>query len=121
LFYNFTGSSSGWAHHWSEFISGSSGAGIMFTDSANQELYVFDSIAGQKTGALNIVTYGGQFIEFSPVGRASYPASFQSSLDVTWHGAVATFNSDPVYPTVGNAGLWVMVEAPPTVAVSTNG
>jgi hypothetical protein len=121
LFYNFTsaGFQSGWAHHWGEFISGSSGAGLMFRDSANQKLYVFDSIASQKTGALNIITSGGQFIEFSPVGRASYPASFQSPLDVAWHGAVVTFNSDPIYPTTGTAGLWVMVEAPPTVEVST--
>lgn len=36
LFYNF--SASIWAHHWSQFISGTKGAGIMFTDSANQML-----------------------------------------------------------------------------------
>ena len=56
LFYNFSTPSTGWAHHWSEYISGSSGAGIMFTDSSNSKLYTFDSIAGARTGALHITT-----------------------------------------------------------------
>ena len=44
-FYNYA--AGGWtAHHWSQLISGSTGAGIMFTDNANQRLYAFDSIAG---------------------------------------------------------------------------
>lgn len=120
LFYNFTSFSNGWAHHWSEFISGSSGAGIMFTNSTNQKLYIFDS-ASQKTGALNIITSGGRFIEFNPV-RSQYPASFTNPLDVTWHGAVINFDgTDPIYPSSGYIGLWVMVEAPPTVTVSTDG
>jgi hypothetical protein len=124
IFYNYTSFQNGWAHHWSEFISsGSSGAGIMFTDSANQKLYAFDKIAGQKTGALNVFITGGynpQYtIEFNPVER--YQASFKYPLDVTWHGAVATFNNDAnntIYPTSGNIGLWVIVESPPTVSVA---
>jgi hypothetical protein len=125
LFYNFTSPSfqTGWAHHWSEFISGNSGAGIMFTDNANQKLYVFDNIAAQKTGALNVISTGGynpqRIIEFNPVER--YQASFTYPLDVTWHGAAVTFNNDPnntIYPTSGNIGLWVIVEYPPTVAVA---
>jgi hypothetical protein len=117
LFYNFTSFPNGWAHHWSEFISGSSGAGIMFTDMANQKLYIFDNIAGQKTGALNVIG-SSRRIEFNPVARSSYPASFTYPLDVTWHGAVATFVNEPIYPTSGNIGLWVIVEHPPTIAVS---
>ncbi len=117
LFYNFTSFPNGWAHHWSEFISGSSGAGIMFTDMANQKLYIFDNIAGQKTGALNVIG-SSRRIEFNPVARPSYPASFTYPLDVTWHGAVATFVNEPIYPTSGNIGLWVIVEHPPTIAVS---
>jgi len=56
LFYNFSSPSTGWKHHWSEYISGSTGAGIMFTDSSNLKLYAFDSIAGAKTGALSVTT-----------------------------------------------------------------
>ncbi|MBX5326269.1 MAG: hypothetical protein ACQXXH_03785 [Candidatus Bathyarchaeia archaeon] len=118
LFYNFTSFQNGWAHHWSEFISGTAGAGIMFTDDANRKLYLFDNIAGQKTGALN-VTSSGRIIEFNPVGRSQYPASFQNSLDVTWFGAVVNFyGTDPIYPSSGNIGLWILVEKPPTISVN---
>jgi len=116
LFYNFS-SPTGWAHHWSEFISGNSGAGIMFTTYANQKLYVFDNIAGDKTGALNVAS-SEHVIEFNPVER--YQVFFTNSLDVTWHGAVVNFDgTDPIYPDLGGAiGLWVMVESRPTIAVS---
>jgi hypothetical protein len=126
-FYNLTsaGFQTGWAHHWSEFISGSSGAGIMFTNNTNQKLYTFDNIAGQKTGALNVINTAGwptptQRIEFNPVARSSYP-SFTYPLDVTWHGAVVTFNDavNTIYPTSGNIGLWVMVENPPKISLPT--
>jgi hypothetical protein len=252
LFYNFSSPTTGWAHHWSEFVSGNAGGGIMFTDSANAKLYAFDKIANQRTGALSVTmtqrttwttptgiyskcgqdsynpaTYAidgststywlhsttenhwitldlgttmniteirvfqsytssqrwgqsngvevyvsndpnnwgtaiwtgrldsgsgwqesGTFsaqgryvklrslstsssqrlyevqvqtsqkqvaIEFDPVNR--YQASFTYSLDVTWHGAVPMFMNEPIYPTVGNIGLWVIVEYPPTLAV----
>lgn len=115
LFYNFS-SPTGWAHHWSEFISGTSGAGIMFTDSTNQKLYIFDSIAGDKTGALNVIS-SERIIEVNPVER--YAASFTYPLDVTWHGAVVTFEDEPIYPSSGgDIGLWVIVEHPPTITVS---
>ena len=114
LFYNFS-SSTGWAHHWSEYISVNTGAGLMFTDDANRQLYFFDDVAGQKTGALNIIS--GRVIEFNAVEMAS--ASFQYALDINWRGAVVNFDgTDPIYPDLGgNIGLWVMVESPPTVAV----
>lgn len=255
LFYNFSSPSTGWAHHWSECISGSSGAGMMFTDGSNGKLYTFDSsqYAGDKTGAISITSeqnlawtsptsvydrcgedgsypasraidgntgtswrhiasenhwitldmgqtmnisririyqqsydwgdssgievyvsddpenwgsfvwtgqidgwgweYSGTFsaegryvklvslstsssqrlyevevetqerqvtIEFNPVeSQLSHPASFTNPLDVTWHGAVVTFEDEPIYPSSGgNIGLWVMVEYPPVVTVS---
>jgi len=252
LFWNFSSPSTGWAHHWSEYISGNSGGGIMFTDSSNMKLYTFDN-AVNKTGALNVATaqrtdwktptavydrcgedgnypasraidgdegtswrhsstcyhwiildmgktmnisriqiyqssdssyrwgrssgidvyvsndpsswgsavwtgtldasgwrQSGTFsaegryvrlvsrsnsssqrfyevevqaqetqttIEFNPVER--YRVSFTNPLDITWHGAVVTFENEPIYPSSGgNIGLWIMVEYPPTVTVS---
>jgi len=111
IFYN--SSSTGGAHHWSQFISGNSGAGLMFTDTDNQNLYVFDTIAGDNTGALNVTDSS---IEFNPVER--YPADFTYPLDVTWKGAVVTFEGEPIYPSSGYNGLWVMVEHPPSVTVN---
>jgi hypothetical protein len=110
LFYNFSSFETGWAHHWSEFIEGSQGGGIMFTNSSNFKLYTFDSIAGEKTGALNVIA-SSQTIEFNPVALSE--ASFTYPLDITWHGAVVTFQDEPIYP-----GLWVMVEHPPTIEIS---
>jgi len=49
-FYN----SSGGYHHWSEYLTESGGAGIMFTNSSNLDLYTFDALAGDETGALKV-------------------------------------------------------------------
>ena len=107
-----------WAHHWSQFISGANGAGIMFTDKGNQMLYAFDSIAGTTTGALRADS-GNSRIELLPVTSST---AFQYALDVTWHGAVATFDSSrtPIYKWQGGAptGLWILAEYPPTIAVT---
>jgi hypothetical protein len=111
LFYD--GSPTGWDHHWSQISSGNTGAGLMFTDADNQNLYVFDSIAVDKTGAFNVLSSA---IEFNPVER--YNADFDYPLDLTWHGAVVTFNGEPIYPDSGYNGLWVMVEYPPSVTVN---
>jgi hypothetical protein len=251
LFYNFSNPATGWAHHWSEYIAGDAGAGVMYTDNANSKLYTFDSIAGAETGALSVTTaqrtawttptsiydrcgqegsypasnaidsntgsswrhyqtenhwieldmgattnisririyqgsydwggsdgievyisddpenwgapvwtgtvdgYGWEYsasfssqgryvrlysrstsssqrlyevqvevqqkqvnIEFNPVER--YQASFTYPLDVAWRGAVVVFDGEPIYPVTGTTGLWVMVEAPPTVAASSD-
>jgi len=105
-----------WAHHWSQFISGNSGAGIMFTDSANQMLYVFDSISGSNTGALKV----SNSIELLPVASELASVSFTYALDVTWHGAVVTFDeTTPIYENDNKTGLWITVEYPPTIAVTT--
>jgi hypothetical protein len=113
--------SAGWtAHHWSQFLAGSQGAGIMFTNASNQQLYAFDSIAGTSVGALRTNT-SAKTIELLPV--AQYSASFTNTLDVSWRGAVATFDNTaaPLYAMQGTAptGLWLLVEYPPTVAVSS--
>jgi hypothetical protein len=116
-FYNFT--SGTWTvHHWSQFISGTQGAGIMFTDAANQQLYAFDSTAGSPTGALK-ANNSSKTIELLPVTLKS--VQFTYALDVTWHGAVATFDSTatPIYTMQGtaSAGLWILVEYQPTITV----
>lgn len=116
LFYNF--SASNWAHHWSQFISGTKGSGIMFTDSANQMLYIFDTIAENKTGALRVLNSTERTIELLPVEMAQ--VNFTSALDVTWHGAVVTFDgTTPIYKEENGTGLWMIVEYPPTITVTT--
>jgi hypothetical protein len=115
-FYNL---SSIWAHHWSQFISGTRGAGIMFTDSANYRLYNFDN-ATAKTGALKVSNSTGRAIELLPITLAS--KSFTYALDITWNGAVVTFdNTTPIYREVSGqkTGLWITVECPPAITVST--
>jgi len=116
-FYNY--SISTWAHHWSQILNGAKGAGIMFTDEANKKLYAFDPIAGSKTGALD-VNAGAGTIQLAPVKMAQ--ANFTYALDVTWHGAVVTCDgTTPIYQEEGGikTGLWMLVEYPPTVTVST--
>lgn len=118
-FSNYT--SGGWtAHHWSQIISGTRGAGIMFTDTANQRLYAFDSIApGTATGALKASTTSGGLIELLPVTLRQ--VAFTYAMDITWHGAVVTFsNTTPIYTTAGTpTGFWITVEYPPTITVTT--
>jgi len=54
MFYNF--SDGKWEHHWSQFNSSDGGAGIIFRDLSNLNLYAFDALAGQSSGALTITT-----------------------------------------------------------------
>jgi hypothetical protein len=119
LYYNQSASS--WAHHWSQFISGTKGAGIMFTDAGIQELYVFDSIAGSPTGAISVSNSSSNVIELRPVSSLK-SASFNYPLDVIWYGAVATFDGKtPIYEQLSgfSTGLYMLVEYPPTVTVTT--
>jgi hypothetical protein len=120
LFYNY--SASAWAHHWSQSISATNCTGIMFTDSANQNLYLFDSIKGVQTGAL-VANSTTQTIQLLPVTRTT--VSFNQTLDprmqdIVWCGAIATFNATttPIYNNANQTGLWILVEYPPTVAVT---
>lgn len=114
LLYNF--STSMWTHHWVQFVSGTKGTGIMFPDSANQNLYFFDAMAGSKTGCLNVTN---SIVEFLPIKRANV-SSLTYALDVAWQGAVVTFDgTTPIYNSGNQTGLWIIVEYPPTVAVAT--
>jgi hypothetical protein len=111
--------STGNAHHWSQLINNATlqGTGIMFTDSANQQLYAFDSMAGKFTGAL-YVNSATPVIELDPVTSAG-PVSFTSALDLTWSGAVDTFSGvNPVCSNDGTSGLWPIVEQPPSVNIN---
>ena len=116
----FSNYSSGWIpHHWSQMISGTRGAGIMFTDTANQRLYTFDSIPpGTPTGALKATATSSGLIELLPVTLRQ--VQFLYAMDVTWYGAVVTFdNTTPIYTTAGTpTGLWILSEYPPTVTVT---
>jgi len=115
-FYNLNGATS---HHWSQFISNSKGAGIMFTDAANQQLNAFDALAGKTTGAIDV----SSAISLLPVTPGG-PVQFGAPWDLTWNGAVVTFDGSatPVYKTTsGNpTGLWILVEYEPTIAVTTS-
>ena len=116
LFYNY--STTGWAHHWSQFTSGAKGTGIMFTDAANQNLYKFDAIAGNKVGAL-LANSTMETIELLPVAMGQ--VNFTYALDITWHGAVVTFDeTTPICKEENGTetGLWILVEYPPTVTVT---
>ncbi|MBT0159335.1 hypothetical protein G4O51_05050 [Candidatus Bathyarchaeota archaeon A05DMB-2] len=118
IFSNYTSGS--WTpHHWSQIITGTKGAGIMFTDTANQRLYVFDSTPpGTSTGALKASETGNGLIQFVPVTLRQ--VQFTYAMDITWNGAVVTFdNTTPIYSNPGTpTGLWVLVEYPPTITVT---
>jgi hypothetical protein len=115
-FYDFSDGT--WEHHWSQFISGTgTGGGIMFTDAANQQLYAFDSIAGTTTGALRADS-SNRRIELRPITSST---AFQDALDISWYGAVATFDSTktPIYENAGTpTGLWILAEYPPAITVT---
>ncbi len=107
-----------WVHHWSQFISGSSGAGIMFTDAFNHGLYVFDSMTPVAArGALSANSASPPTISLLPVTLNS--VTFQNALDVSWYGAVVTFDASvlPIYNGT-QPGLWVLAEMPPSVNVT---
>jgi hypothetical protein len=111
------------AHHWSQFNSTTTrGFGIMFRDSSNEKLYYFDQLASSKTGTLNVSTSGSEKrIELLPINRTQV-SNFNSALDIMWDGAVVTFDgTTPIYKFdgVNGTGLWIIVEYPPTVAVTT--
>jgi len=115
FFYDYN--SSCLAHHWSQMNSTvSKGAGIMFTDTANLNLYFFDNDT-TKTGGLRTNSTAGT-IELLPVSKT--PVSFADYKDITWNGAVVTFNqTTPIYKEESGTitGLWILVEYPPALTV----
>ena len=111
---------SGWtAHHFSQFITNDGkGAGIMFTDLSNQKLYAFDSFpVSTSKGALKASI---AMLELLPV--SSSMVKFTFAYDITFTGAVATFNGDTpilnLYDGITPMGLWILVEYPPTLTVT---
>jgi hypothetical protein len=107
-----------WVHHWCQFINGNTGAGIMFTDAFNHGLYTFDSMTPTTPrGALGANSASPPTISLLPVTLS--PVTFQNALDVSWCGAVVTFDSSslPIYNGV-QPGLWVLAEMPPTIDVT---
>ncbi len=106
-----------WAHHWIEFLKSDRGVGVMFTDNSNLKLYRFDSLASSKVGSLfiDMLSDNQAYIEVNPVHQPF--AEFDTPLDITWYGAVVTFDGEPIYRSSDDVGLWVMVEHPPTVTV----
>jgi len=92
----------------------------MFTNCSNQKLYSFDTIAVAKTGTLKVSNNTGERrIEFAPISLSTL-YNFTSVLDMTWDGAVVTFDgTTPIYRNSDKRGLWVTVEYPPTISVST--
>jgi hypothetical protein len=93
----------------------------MFTNASNQQLYVFDSTPpGTSAGALK-TNNSTTTIELAPVTLRQ--VQFTYALDVIWHGAVVTFDgtATPMYTLQGTAptGLWLLVEYPPTITVTS--
>lgn len=124
LFYNMSGV---WQHHWSQLNSSSEGFGIMFPDDSNKMLYYFDdkTTSGNSTGAIRTVSSSYErAIELLPVSSFASVFPFTSATDICWYGAVVTFGGTsytPVYKGDGSnaTGLWVLVEYPPVITVTT--
>ena len=90
----------------------------MFTDSANQKLYAFDSFsASSSTGALRA---SSGLLELLPVSASQ--VQFTSAYDITWQGAVVTFDGTTplcsLYDGTTPMGLWILAEYPPTLTVT---
>jgi hypothetical protein len=106
-------------HHFSQYIQDAGkGAGIMFTDVSNQKLYAFDSFPDSTSkGALKATS---TLLELLPV--SSGLVQFTHAYDITWYGAVATFDgTTPIcsmYDGTTPTGLWLLVEYPPTLTVT---
>jgi hypothetical protein len=112
--------SGGWtAHHFSQFISSDGkGAGLMYTNLTNQNLYGFDSFsASTSKGAIKA---SSGLLELLPV--SSSQVQFKFAYDITWSGAVVTFdNTTPIcnlYDGTTPMGLWILAEYPPTLTVT---
>ena len=89
----------------------------MFTDAFNHGLYVFDSMTpATPRGALS-ANSASKNISLLPVTLNS--VTFQNALDVSWCGAVVTFDSSvlPIY-NGPSPGLWVLAEMPPSIDVT---
>jgi hypothetical protein len=121
IFSNYAANGVGTTHHFSQFVASDTGkgSGIMFTDKDTQRLYTFNSIAGQSTGALNVAV-SSPLIELVPVDLVQ--VQFTYAYDITWCGAVATFDgTTPIcslYDGTTPTGLFLLAEAPPTLTLT---
>jgi hypothetical protein len=122
FFYN---QSTVWQHHWNELVENNHGFGIIMGTEQNIQLYALDKIAGTPTGGLNMTdsqigTSQTVTIEVKPASSLAM-VSFTQALDLTWSGAVVTFDGEkPIYPdTGGTNGLWLIAEFPPSITVKT--
>jgi hypothetical protein len=81
-------------------------------------LYVFDNMTSANTRGALSANSAPQTISLLPVTLNS--VSFQTALDVTWYGAVVTFDSSalPIYSGEGQPGMWILAELPPTINVN---
>ena len=90
----------------------------MFTDVENQRLYAFDLFSG-STSRGAIETSSG-LLELLPVSQTQ--VQFQLAYDITWQGAVATFDgTTPVcalYDDTTPMGLWLLAEYPPVLTLT---
>ena len=108
-------------HYFMQYIqdgSNNKGAGLMFSDIQNERLYAFDNFPlSTAKGALRTST---NLLELLPVSSGS--VSFRTAYDITWQGAVATFdNSTPIcnfYDATTPMGLWILAEYPPMLTVT---
>ena len=74
-------------------------------------------MAGTPTGALN-VDPTSKTIELAPV-TSLHQVSFQTPMDITWKGAIATFSSStPVYDAANGNGLWILAEYQPQITIT---
>ncbi len=107
------------AHHFMQYITDSGkGAGLMQSDVQNLLLYAFDGFPSSTSiGAIKTAASG---LELLPV--ASGLVQFTYAYDVTWKGAVATFDGNtPIcnfYDATTAMGLWILSEYPPTITIA---
>jgi hypothetical protein len=119
LFYNY--SASVWAHHWSQIANSSgpnptAGAGIMFNDQTNTQMYYFDNQTS-KTGGLDVIPTSN-VTELDPVKQYQTMDFHAQPFEITWTCAVVTFyNTTPICKDSAS-GLWIIVEYPPTLAIT---
>jgi hypothetical protein len=107
-------------HHFMQFIVDSGkGAGVMFSDVQNERLYAFDNFPSSTSkGALKT---SSDLLEFLSVSSGA--VAFRTAYDITWQGAVATYDTanTPIcdfYDATTPMGLWILAEYPPTLAIT---
>ncbi len=107
-------------HHFSQLITNDGkGVGLIFTNVTNQRLYAFDAFTGSTSkGALKA---SSNLLEMLPVSASM--VKFNYAYDITWAGAVATFDSatTPIctlYDSTTPTGLWLLAEYPPILTVT---